>query len=224
MEPAGPIICLVTDRSRLPRPGDRSVVRLAEHAAGAGVPLIQVRERDLDDRRLHDLTCGIVAAVSGTGCRIVVNDRVDVAIAAGADGVHLRGDSAAAGRARAIAPAGFLIGRSVHTAAEAVVAARSGVDYLIMGTVYPTASKPAGAPLCGLHGLRQACRAVTVPVLAIGGITTDKLDELAAAGAAGVAAVGLFSSLFDEGSLERLDAALGDVVSAIRRAFRPVIG
>jgi thiamine-phosphate pyrophosphorylase len=224
MERGGPIICLVTDRSRLPRPGDASVVRLAKHAAAAGVSVIQVRERDLDDRRLFDLTRRIAAAVSGTGCRVVVNDRVDVAIAAGADGVHLRGDSVAAGRAREIAPAGFLIGRSVHTAAEAVAAARSGVDYLIMGTVYPTASKPGDAPLCGLHGLRQACQAVTVPVLAIGGITTDKVDGVAAAGAAGVAAVGLFSSLLDVGSVESLDAALGDVVGAIRRAFLPMIG
>src|SRR5688500_5304997 len=160
-----PILCLVTDRQRTSPPGDDSIVRLAGRAAAAGVGLIQVRERDLDDRRLLSVVRGIVAAVSGSGTRVVVNDRTDVAIVAGAHGVHLRADSPSADRIRAIAPAGFLIGRSVHSAAEAA-AADSSVDYLIAGTVYPSRSKPEGTPVLGLAGLTEVCRSSRVPVLA----------------------------------------------------------
>jgi thiamine-phosphate pyrophosphorylase len=216
-----PAICLVSDRRRLTNPSDDALVHLIERAAIAGVTLVQVRERDRDDRVLLRLTERIVTATRATQAKVVVNDRIDVAIAAGCGGVHLRADSMAVDRARAISPPGFLIGRSVHTTEEAVRAAESGADYLVMGTTYPTISKGAHAPLAGIEGLKAVCQAVSTPVLAIGGVTTDKLGSIAAAGAAGVAAIGLFIDVINDDSNGNLDAALGDLVATIRRAFGP---
>ena len=214
-----PILCLVTDRHRTLPAGAASVVRLAGRAAAAGVSLIQVRERDLDDRSLLTLVRSVVAAVSGSETRVVVNDRTDVAIAAGADGVHLRADSPSPDRVRRIAPAGFLIGRSVHTPAEAAAAGNSSVDYLIAGTVYPSRSKPEGGHTLGLAGLAEVCRSTRVPVLAIGGVTADKVWDISATGSGGVAAIGLFADVSADDSDERIDATLGDLVAGFRRAF-----
>ena len=133
-----------------------------------------------------------MAVSRGTATRVVVNDRLDVALACGADGVHLRGDSFAVADARRLAPEGFLVGRSVHTPEEAV--AGGGADYLIAGTVFPSASKPTGRAFLNVSGLRAIVAAVQVPVLAIGGITEAGAGRVAAAGAAGVAAIGLFTA------------------------------
>jgi thiamine-phosphate pyrophosphorylase len=149
-----------------------------------------VRERDLDAADLAALVEEVVSLSAGTRSRVVVNDRLDVALACGADGVHLRGDSIPASAARRIVPAAFLIGRSVHAVAE--VSAAEGCDYLIAGTVFPSLSKARGATPLGIDGLRAIVRASCAPVLAIGGVTADRFDEIAAAGAAGVAGIGLF--------------------------------
>ena len=123
-------MCLVTDRQRVGG-ADRLVERVS-WAARAGVHLVQVRERDLEGRALTALVAGCVAAVRGTRARIVVNDRVDVAVAAGAHGVHLRADSMAAARVRTMVPPGFLVGRSVHGLDEAREADEAGgLDYLL---------------------------------------------------------------------------------------------
>jgi thiamine-phosphate pyrophosphorylase len=188
--------CLVTDRRRLAGAGasvDDARSRLLAQLEGAvhgGVDLIQVRERDLDAANLAALVRDVVSLARGTRTRVVVNDRLDVALACGAGGVHLRGDSIPVLHARRIAPDGFLIGRSVHAVDE--VAAAEGSDYLIAGTVFPSRSKARSAPLLGLDGLHAIVRAARVPVLAIGGVTQDRFDEIAAAGAAGVAGIGLF--------------------------------
>ena len=180
-----PIICLVTGG-----PAERPLLDTIVEAARAGVDLVQIRERGLDDRALLDLTRAAVEATRDTPCRILVNDRFDVAVVAKAAGVHLRSDSFPATRIRAAAPEGFLIGRSVHEAAEAAEVA-PGCDYLIFGTVFSSASKPGTHP-AGLAALRAACAAVHIPVLAIGGISTGNVSDVAAAGASGVAAIGLF--------------------------------
>ena len=190
------MICLVTDRRRLVAAGAASgaaracLVAQIRHAVDAGIDLIQVRERDLESGALAALVTGLLAVTRGTATRLVVNDRIDVAMACGADGVHLRGDSVPVAAARRLAPRGFLIGRSVHDVDEAIGA--GGADYLIAGTVFPSASKPAAAPLLGIEGLRAIVLAVGRPVLAIGGIAGGRIDEVAAAGAAGFAAIGLF--------------------------------
>jgi thiamine-phosphate pyrophosphorylase len=180
------MLCLVTDRRR------RSPIEQAREAAEAGIDLIHIRERDLEARELSALVAGVVAATRGSATRVVVNDRVDVAIACGADGVHLREDSIPAIRVRLMAPAGFLIGCSVHSPARAATAAR-GADYIVAGTVFPTASKPGLTELLGLEGLSAVATVVQVPVLAIGGMSLARIADVATAGARGIAAIGLFA-------------------------------
>ena len=193
--------CLVTDRHRLCSDtvafavARRRLVDQAKWAITSTVDLIQVREPDLEAADLATLVSDLVRLSRGSGTRVVVNDRVDVALACGADGVHLRHDSVRAEAVRTIAPAGFLVGRSVHGVAEAEEA--GPVDYLIAGTVFPTSSKPRATPVLGLDGLAEIVQAVAVPVLGIGGMTRERLDEVAAIGAAGVAGVGLFIDWFD---------------------------
>ena len=195
------VLCLVTDRRRLCpetvafEAARRRLIDQAKWAVTSNVDLIQVRERDLETADLARLVSDLVRVTRGSGTRVVVNDRLDVALACGADGVHLRHDSVRAETVRTIAPAGFLVGRSVHGPAEAEGA--GPVDYLIAGTVFSTPSKPAATPILGLDGLADVVQAVAVPVLAIGGITRERLDEVAATGAAGAAGIGLFIEWFD---------------------------
>jgi thiamine-phosphate pyrophosphorylase len=191
---AGGLRHFVTDRRRFGLSIDELVARAAA-AVRAGVDVVQVREGDLPDRELAALVRQIVSAAAGTATRVLVNDRADIAIVAGAAGVHLRGDSAPASRVRAMTPAGFLIGRSVHTLAEVDAAAGGGLDYLLFGTVFPSEGKPEGHPVAGLEALRQACARSSVPVIAIGGMTEARAAAVRVAGAAGFAAVGLYTRL-----------------------------
>lgn len=194
-ECGGHIRHFVTDRRRFGLALDDLVARAA-HAVRAGVDVIQVRERDLSDRELAALVREIVAAASGSKTRVLVNDRADIAIAAGAAGVHLRGDSPAASRVRAMAREGFLIGRSVHSLAEVDAAvADGGCDYLLFGTVFPSSGKPAGHPVAGIEGLAAACARSPLPVIAIGGMSDARASAVRGAGAAGFAAVGMFMCL-----------------------------
>jgi thiamine-phosphate diphosphorylase len=212
-----PVLCVVTDRRRAYAGSDhagaiRALAAQARWAAEAGVDLLQVRERDLDAALLQALVGAIRAAVEGTALRVIVNERLDVALAAGADGVHLRGDSLPPAAARSLAPAGFLIGRSVHAAAEARGAA-AGADYLVAGTVFATPSKPGRTELLGPDGLASIAATAGRPVLAIGGITIERAAVVARAGAAGIAAIGLF--LGPDGP-----CPLRDIVAAVRGGFR----
>jgi thiamine-phosphate diphosphorylase len=194
---------MITDRRRFAGAEDALVQRVGA-AAAAGVNLVQVRERDLEARDLTRLVARCVSAVQGTRARILVNDRLDVALAAGAHGVHLRGDSLPASRARTLAPIGVLIGRSVHSCAEAVAAyADGGVDYLLFGTVFPTDSKPGQTP-AGLQALADVVEATPVPVLAIGGVSQHTAPQLAGTGCAGFAAIGWFADGDDAAVAERL--------------------
>ncbi|MBI4265954.1 MAG: thiamine phosphate synthase [Acidobacteria bacterium] len=189
----GPVICMITDRRRPGGDWESGLVERIAAAARAGVHLIQIRERDLDARALARLVERGVAAVRGTGARILVNDRVDVALAAGAHGVHLRGDSMAASRVRAVVPPAFVIGRSVHARGEAErVTADGGLDYLVYGTVFESGSKPEACP-AGLAALAEVTAATALPVLAVGGVTAERAAEVAWGGAAGIAAIGLFA-------------------------------
>ncbi len=199
-----PIICLVTGGGTA-----RALLSLVREAAAAGVSLIQIRERSLDDRALLALTREAVEATRDTGCRVVVNDRLDIAIASQAAGVHLRGESFPAGRVRAMAPRGFLVGQSVHGVDEAVAAAHSGCDYLVFGTVFPSRSKPDAHPVAGLGQLHKVSTAVQIPVIAIGGISLENAAATISAGASGVAAIDLFRS----------GPALAEIVSSLRRPF-----
>ncbi|HEV3058056.1 MAG TPA: thiamine phosphate synthase [Vicinamibacterales bacterium] len=199
------MLCLVTDRRRHAQPLD-GLLRQAAHAIEAGVDLIQIRERDLEAAQLMAIATAMLRVSRRTATKVVINDRLDVAIAAGADGVHLRGDSFPVAAARRLAPADFLIGRSVRTTGDAIAAA--GADYLIAGTVFPSASKAGATSWMGPDGLRAIVRATAIPVLAIGGVTLERLPEVAATGAAGIAAISLFA-----------DTPASDIVAAVRRQF-----
>lgn len=154
--------------------------------------MVQIREAAVPARVLADAVRRACDAVAGTATRVVVNERCDVALAAGAHGVHLRADSFAASRVRSIVPADFLVGRSVHTLDEALAAEREGADYLLFGTVFPSPSKAGGHRVAGLEALREACSGVRCPVIAIGGITDAGADAVVRSGAAGVAAISYF--------------------------------
>lgn len=198
LELTPPVLCLVTDRMRLAgadRGEPEPLLALIGSAAAAGIDLVQIRERGLGDRTLGSLVARAVASTRGTRTRVLVNDRVDVALAHGAAGVHLRGGSFAAARVRARTPAGWIVGRSIHGLDEGLrVTAAGGLDYVLFGSVFETASKPGRLPLeAGV--LRRAAGTLPVPVLAIGGITLERVPEVAASGAAGLAAIGLFAAL-----------------------------
>jgi thiamine-phosphate diphosphorylase len=194
-----PCLMLVTDRRRL-SPDARTIEqelaaleRFLDEAIDADVDINQLREPAVPAGSLASLARRAAARAAGTRVRVLVNDRADVAAVAGAAGVHLPARGLPASRLRAI-DRGWLIGRSVHVgdAIDAIDKTdEPDVDYLIFGTVYPSASKPGEAGT-GLAGLGAAARAARVPVLAIGGITPPRAAACAAAGAAGVAAIGVF--------------------------------
>ncbi|PYR89266.1 MAG: thiamine phosphate synthase [Acidobacteria bacterium] len=204
------MICFVTDRRRASDPSCAHLLDRINAAATAGVDVIQIRERDLPDRDLMALVGSALDLVRGTAARVLVNDRVDIALAAGAAGVHLRHDSADPARVRAIVPGRFLIGRSIHDPREAATA--RDCDFLLFGTVFTSAGKPAGHRVAGLDALRAACAKSRVPVLAIGGIDETNVQAVADAGAAGIAAAGIFMA-------DRQVSALVSTVRAIRAAF-----
>lgn len=191
------ILCLVTDRRRLGAAlgvaaGDwlEALGDQVRAAAAAGVDLVQVREPDLSAAALVQLVRRLIADTRNTPTKIVVNDRLDVALATGAAGVHLKERSFATVAVRRLVPRGFLVGRSIHNAAAAIDAANA--DYLVAGTVQPTSSKPS-AECLGWAGLSELVRCASGrPVLAIGGIDLPSIPFVAASGAAGVAAIGAF--------------------------------
>ena len=188
-----PVICMITALLPADRGGEEALVARVGAAARAGVHLIQIRQPQREGAALQRLVARSVLATRGTSARILVSDRVDVALAAGAHGVHLRGGSMPAARVRAMAAPGFVIGRSVHSAAEGARVVRGGaLDYLLFGTVFQTHSKPGIAGV-GVGALATACAGVAIPVLAVGGMRPSALGAVARAGAAGWAGIGLFA-------------------------------
>jgi len=173
-------------------------------AASAGVDWIQIREKDLAAGACASLTQSALQVCSGTAAKVLVNDRVDVAMAEQAAGVHLgenslpvrevrRLVSSSAGAARG----GFLAGVSCHSLASAQEAADGGAYYVLFGPVFSTPSKAAFGPAQGLRRLAEVCRAVHIPVLAIGGIRLENVGHCTDSGAAGIAAIRLFQEASD---------------------------
>jgi thiamine-phosphate pyrophosphorylase len=207
--PHAPILCYVTDRKGLASADDYQIEALLKRvatAAAAGVDWIQIREKDFSGERLSSLARATVAQIkqinerNGTQTRIIVNDRLDVALSEHAGGVHLGEQSLAVHEVckwRAAKPDlaeryKFLVGASCHAVQAALSAAGGGVDYIFFGPVFATPSKASfGAPQ-GLQRLAEVCNAISIPVLAIGGITLDNASDCFVAGAAGLAAIRLF--------------------------------
>lgn len=213
-----PILCLVSNRRRLAASlgggvdSIEAVVTQVHAAVEADIDLVQIREPDLSDRQLVNLVTSCLEVTRGTQTRILVNGRLDIALAVGAAGVHLRSDSISACRVRELVPVSFLVGRSVHDVAETREAvAAGGLDYLIYGTVRATVSKPIGHRLSGFTGLARAVQVADVPVLAIGGITERELPMVKCAGAAGFAAIGFFMNHRAPGGYFDLREQIGQV-------------
>lgn len=160
---------------------------------------IQIREKDLEARLLLELVRFAVAETRAAGARVLVNDRLDVALAANAGGVHLGENSlpleAVTAWRRSAGLADFLIGVSCHSLESARSAARGGADYIFFGPVFATPSKAAFGPPQGIDRLREVCAAIAIPVLAIGGIRAENMQTCITAGAAGIAAMRLFQEM-----------------------------
>jgi len=194
-----PLLCYVTDRRSLAETPDLAIklqLQKIEQAAKAGVDWIQVREKDLSGRELAGLVERVMTRL-GNGSAILVNDRVDVACAVGASGVHLGEHSLPPDEARRLvsqsaARENFIVGVSAHSLEGAMQAEKAGADYVIFGPVYATPSKTGFGQPQGVASLREVCRRLTIPVLAIGGITLENVRDCFAAGAAGIAAIRLF--------------------------------
>jgi thiamine-phosphate pyrophosphorylase len=194
--------CYITDRTALG--AGRTLENAVARAIGNGANWIQIREKDLPSRALYELTARAVALAAPSGAKILVNSRLDIAVAAGAAGVHLPGDSPSPKKWRSLTPPGFLIGVSCHTLPELRAAEDEGADYALFGPVFPPRSKASDLAPRGLAGLKRAAQAVAIPVLALGGITEENAAGCAAAGAAGIAAISLFQCL----SVPMLESAL----------------
>ena len=210
------IFCYVTDRRILPveNPADASaeLSRRIEAAVAAGIDWIQIREKDLSGKDCAALTnhalqrAAKAAAGGATPARILVNDRLDVALSEHAGGVHLGEHSLPVAEARRLVSycgpgKGFLIGVSCHSLEAAKTAQRGGADYIFFGPVFATPSKTAYGVPQGVARLADVCRSVSLSVLAIGGVTLENTASCLAAGAAGIAAIRLFQDARDVKSL-----------------------
>lgn len=196
---------------------DRQLVAAAtawlSEAITAGIDVIQLREHDLGAATLRDLARGVVSLCHGTATTVLVNNRADVALVAGAHGVHLRDDQWPATRVRALHPS-WILGRSVHD--ETSVAAPGAIDFVVFGAVFGSAGKPAR----GVEALRSMVGACPVPVVAVGGITVENAPLAVSAGAVGVAAISLFlpegtapGAMGPSQAVSRLRAVDGNVYS-----------
>jgi thiamine-phosphate pyrophosphorylase len=186
---------LITDR-RVVKSGDLvAVCEAALSAAPPGAVALQLREKDLAARELYQLAMRLREICRRFGALLIVNDRVDVAVAADADGVHLPFDSIGVSMARKLLGPYRLIGVSSHSPPDVAGAAREGADFAVFGPIFDPLSKPAGGPAWGASGLNAACAAGAIPVFALGGMTPARTRELLAssdpdAQPAGVASIG----------------------------------
>jgi thiamine-phosphate pyrophosphorylase len=206
-----PLLCYVTDRNSLPvanSPGSiEALTRKIAEVAAAGVDWVQIREKDLTARELASLTQkSIRVAASSSSPRVLINDRLDVALAERAGGAHLGENSLPIGEAKQLIRSAlptqvqgesFLVGVSCHSVEAAKVAQGDGADYIFFGPVFATPSKERFGPPQGAERLEQVCRAVSIPVLAIGGIALENVAACLSAGAIGIAAIRLFQEAAD---------------------------
>ena len=181
------ILYYITDRSQLVG----NLADMIEKAGEARIDWIQIREKDLPDRDLYNLVREAVARTRTTATKILVNGRTDIALAAGAHGVHLPSRGVSAAAVRKAAPDRFLVGVSCHTLAEVERAEREGADFVVFGPVFDTPFKRGYGPPAGITELQRVCGAVRIPVLALGGVTLANAPDCLSAGAAGIAGISI---------------------------------
>lgn len=200
---------LVTDTAQC---GRRGVVATARAAVQGGATLVQLRDPSASARELVALADGLREALAGTGVPLVVNDRLDVALASGADGVHLGQGDLPVEAARRLSRPGFLIGLSVSTVAETVEVAAlpaGTVDYLGLGPVFPTTTKPHAPPALGLEQTARVCASTALPCVAIAGIHPGNARAVLATGVAGLAVVSAICGADDPAAAARALRAAG---------------
>ena len=189
----------------------RSILLQVSTAVAAGIQLIQIREKNLTTRVLFQLTANVVAIASGSPTRILVNDRADVAAAAGADGVHLTARSLTPAVIRKAFGSTFLIGASTHSLREALEARQGGADFAVLGPIFPSPAKEKYGPPLGIEQLAQLTGELApFPLIALGGISIENANECLLAGASGIAGIRLFGE-------PKTLAETVEVISALRR-------
>ncbi|MDH3237766.1 MAG: thiamine phosphate synthase [Deltaproteobacteria bacterium] len=179
-------VYLITDRRQAPG-GD--ILRAVEGALDGGIRAVQLREKDLPGKELYLLADRMRELTARHGARLLINDRVDIALAVGADGVHLGGASMPASAARTLLGGEALIGCSTHSESELREAATQGADFATFGPVYPTPAKAAYGPPVGVTALAGACGRSAIPVFALGGVKAENTGEAIGAGAFGIALI-----------------------------------
>lgn len=205
---------LITDRKQLP-PG-RDLVETVAAALAGGVRAVQLREKDLSAAELHPLARELRTLTARHGARLLINDRLDVALAVEADGVHLGGHSLPVAVARKILGPDRLIGVSTHRPEEVTAAQRDGADFATFGPVFFTPSKAAYGEPVGLGKLREACSASTLPVFSLGGVSCEHISELRDAGCHHVALIAAILAAADPA------AAAAALLSRLRDTSTPL--
>ncbi len=193
----------------------RSALEIARAALEGGADAVQLRDKSSPALNLCRLASEIQPMARKFGALFVVNDRVDVALVAGADGVHVGPEDLPAREARRLLPRPVVLGVSAGTREEARKAEREGADYVGVGPIFPTATKPGAGEAIGVARLAEIVRAVSIPVVAIGGITRDNVAEAIAAGAAGAAVVSAVVTAEDMAASAR---ALKRLIAEARRS------
>ncbi|HKQ33851.1 MAG TPA: thiamine phosphate synthase [Nitrospiraceae bacterium] len=179
-------LLVVTDRHQT---HGRPLVPLLQRMLTAGISMVQLRERDLSARELMTLAHEVQALTASHGSQLLINDRIDVALALEGVGVHLRSNSLPVSVARQMLGAQRLLGISAHSVEEVVQAASQGADYIFLGPIYETPTKQMYGPPLGIHTLEKACGLIRIPIVGIGGVTAARAREMRRAGAFGVAVI-----------------------------------
>jgi thiamine-phosphate pyrophosphorylase len=202
-------LLVVTDRQQTKR---RPLVPILQRVLATGTPGIQLRERDLSANELVTLTREVQAVAASARPQILINDRIDVALALEGIGVHLRSNSLPVPVARHLLGPQRLLGISVHAVDEALQAESQGADYIVLGPIYDTPSKQTFGPPLGIHTLEKACRLVRVPIIGIGGVTASRAREMRHAGAFGVAVI---TAILGADDIESATRELLDAVTLV---------
>ena len=209
MPPVDFRLLVVTDRHQT---NGRPLVSILQRVFSAAAPAIQLRERDLSARELVMLAREVQVLTASRRSQFLINDRIDVALALEGVGVHLRSNSLPVLVARELLGAQRLLGISVHTVEEAVLAQSQGADYVVLGPIYTTPSKQMFGPPLGIHTLEKACRLISIPIIGIGGVTAARAREMRCAGAFGAAVITAILGADD------IESATRELLDAVRLA------